>query len=232
MNGFLFLFLFFLVSCDYFIPTQPQNTSAQQTTQNVVTTTTPSGTTSSSQSSPWGLVKCNHESEAQEFHTEVKKFLSTKSDTNKLPPVGCMEHHKDAGRVLFRGSVEFEGGAVLNLSNPASSLKVNPQNSFIEIHVDLATEEQREKGIEPKPKVNPIHLSAVSPVAGEVSGKQAVLNFKDPSGEVRLDGEIQGELFTGRFIYKNYRTWQNTSEGFQGTLGVFVIKTCEFFKCS
>lgn len=235
MNGFHFLFLFFLVSCDYFIPTQPQTNSAGTATQNVVTITTPSGTTSSGQSNPWGIVKCNHESEAQAFDTQVKRFLSTKQDTNQLPVIGCMKHHKNAGRVFFKGSVVFEGGAVLNPSNPSSSLKVNPQNSFIEVHVDTATEEQRKNNIKPQITVGAIPLSAASPVAGEVSGKQAVLNFKDPSGEVRLEGEIQGvqgEIFTGRFIYKNNRTWKNPSEGFQGTLGVFTIRTCEFFKCS
>ena len=195
-------------------------------------TNTPTDTNSTNKNNPWGIVKCSNNSEYQEFNRQIRQFISVKHDPNSLPAIGCMEHHTNAGRVFFKGSILFEGGAALNPSDPSSSLKVSPQNSFIEIHIDTATDEQREKNITPTVQVAPIPLSAASPVAGEVSGRQAVLNFKDSNGEVRLEGEIQGDIFTGRFVYKNYKSWNNPSEGFQGVLGIFAIRTCMFFKCS
>ena len=230
MNGWLFVLLFFLISCDYLIPNQPTNSN--QTTAQQPVTSTPSDTTSSNHNNPWGIVKCNSESEFQEFNKQVRQFISTKYNPNKLPAIGCLKNHTNAGRVFFKGSVSFEGGAALNPSNPSSSLKVAPQSSYIEVHIDTATDEQRDKKIKPPVQVSPVLLSASSPVAGEVSNGQAVLNFKDSSGEVRLEGEIQGERFEGRFIYKNYKTWENPSEGFEGVLGTFAIRTCAFFKCS
>lgn len=230
MSGLIFILVFFLVSCDYLFP-RPVSAPRQPTDQQPVTST-PSGTISSNENNIWGIVRCNSDSEFQEFNKQVRQFISTKSDPNNLPAIGCLKSHKNAGRIFFKGAVFFEGGAVLNPSNLSSSLRVAPQNSYIEIHIDTATDEQRDKGIRPSIQVTPISLSASSSVAGEVSNGQAVLNFKDSSGEIRLEGEVQGEFFTGQFIYKNYRSWNNLSTGFQGRLGIFVIRACVFFKCS
>ena len=76
-------------------------------------------------------------------------------------------------RVFFKGSVSFERWSRSNPSNPSSSLKVAPQSSYIEVHIDTATDEQRDKKIKPPVQVSPVLLSASSPVAGEVSNGQA-----------------------------------------------------------
>ena len=214
-------------ACDYLIPSrQPASSSTRAVQRPVgsVNSSSGSGATNAS-GNEWGWVSCANESEYQEFNRQVRQFLSTSFDTNALPPIGCVQKHA-GGRVLFKGSVVFEGGAVLNASNPSSSSLDISSQSWIEIHVDTA---DRSKRTQSRLQVQPVKLSASG---GNVDGRAAVLNFQDDKGEIRLEGNIEGEKFKGRFIYKNYTTWKGDNTGYEGNMGIFSIRTCRFFQCS
>ena len=219
--------LAFVAGCDYLIPSHnPASSASTNTIQRPVTPSPGSTGTGAAGSggNEWGWVSCASESEYQEFNRQVRQFLSTSLNPNTLPGIGCT-HKQGGGRVLFKGSVVFEGGAVLNLSSPSSSLRVHSQ-SWIEIHVDTADRLQKTRS---SIQVQPIKLSAS---AGNVDGRHAVLNFQDEKGEIRLEGRIEGEKFKGSFFYKNYTTWKGDQAGYEGNMGMFSIRACRFFQCS
>ena len=217
-----------LSGCDYLIPShQPASTAATSPQRPVTSTTSGSPGHSDGQSgSEWGWVSCAADSEYQEFNRQVRQFLSTSIDPNNLPAIGCMHNH-GGGRVLFKGSIAFEGGTAMNSSNPASALRVSAA-SWIEIHIDTA---DRSKKTQAAAQVQPIKLSAAATNAGDVDGRAAVLNFQDDKGEVRLEGRIDGGKFKGQFIYKNYTRWNGGNTGYEGTMGIFSIRACRFFFC-
>ena len=225
--------LFFLISCEYLLSGQ-QDDNPRQPVQIAVpdtppTQTPPSTDPSKTEESKWGQVKCAHEAtqEIERFNLQVRQFLSTDIDPNKLPGIGCLDKH--SGGFFFKGSIKFEGTGGLDPSRPGSAAQLAIlASSEIEIYIDTGqTDEDKQKY-----EVTPLKLPIASSGSAMNANGTITLNFTDPKSTVSLVGQIGQETFTGEFRYQNKTTWQNTPTGYSGTIGLFAIRTCQFFQCN
>lgn len=148
-------------------------------------------------------------------------------DVSRLASVGCTEEqYKQSGSGVFvKGSVFFEGGQKLDLSNSSQTLTVN-SSSKIKIIV---------KPVNQSPLA--VDLNA-SPIAGRVTGNIAVLSFEDEKGKVTLDGSFRSNdkgllVFSAPFRYENFTAFGRTDiSGYSGTIGLFEIPVCGLFDCA
>jgi hypothetical protein len=66
---------------------------------------------------------------------------------------------------------------------------------------------------------------------GTVSGNYARLRFFDDYGSVTMEGQFDGNTFTGAFKYETKDIYNGTDQTLWGTMGDFQIPTCQFFVC-
>ena len=175
-----------------------------------------------------GVVKCNQQYTPDHFNQQIKGFLSALRDPSGLGFVGCLREHEETHKVYFhvKGSVFFENGGKLSLSNLSQTLKVSPAQSKIEFFI------KPQNGRE-------IHISLpASAIAGEVRGNVALLTFEDNKGRVILDGEIRSNakgliVFSAPFRYENDTYVGRTDvTGYKGVIGIMEIPACQFFDCA
>ena len=174
-----------------------------------------------------GVVKCTQQYSPPHFNQQLRGFLSVAGNVSHLENVGCTkEQFKQYGSgVLVKGSVFFEGGQKLDLSNLNQTLTVNSSSKI-------------------KIIVRPINQSALavdlnaSPIAGQVTGNIAVLSFEDEKGKVTLDGSFRSNdkgllVFSAPFRYENFTAFGRTDiSGYSGTVGLFEIPVCGLFDCA
>ena len=233
---YIFVFTsFFLLSCEYLIP--PQESGLRQGYQKPVTSASQgdfpkpdeSNTPEADTASVWGKVACYNEGEKEleRFNIQVRQFLSTTYNPQNLPTIGCTDKHR--GGFFFKGFVGFENNEALDLSNAdQGALVMRQSGSYIDVHIDPGTTKDSTK---PSKAIHPLRFLAVSVTSQISSSGEIELHFRDDTGIVTLKGRMSQNVFAGEFQYRNQTTWQGGSTGFSGTIGVFQIRTCKFFKC-
>ena len=177
-----------------------------------------------------GRIKCTDHHPFAHFNRQLQGFLSsTKSmgELSNMGGVGCTKAQYDQTKsaLSVQGSVFFEGGKKLDPSNLSQTLTVNSASTQIKLTIKPMQQNAFAYGLK------------AAPIAGQVQGNIAVLNFEDSKGKVTLDGEIranaQGTLvFFAPFRYENFTTFgQSDASGYEGTIGVLVISACGLFDC-
>ena len=175
-----------------------------------------------------GVVKCTPQYSPPHFNQQLKGFLSASGDVSGIANVGCTkeQYNQYKSAVLIKGSVFFEGGQKLDLSNLNQTLPVST-SSKIKIII---------MPINQKPPLA-VDLNA-SPIAGQVTGSIAVLSFEDEKGKVTLDGEFRSNdkgklVFSAPFRYENFTIFGSADvSGYSGTIGLFEIPVCGLFDCA
>ena len=225
---------FFLLSCEYLIPPQETGGPRQGYQKPVVSpsqgdSTNPANIPEADTSRGWGKVECysEEEEEFQRFNIQVRQFLSTTYNPNSIPAIGCTDKHR--GGVFFTGFVGFENDDELDPSDGSQGALVMRQSgSYIDVHIDPGTAQDSTK---PNTAIQPLRFLAVSVTSRVSPSGETVLYFRDDTATVTLKGRIDQNFFAGQFQYRNRTTWQGGSTGFSGTIGLFQIRACKFFKC-
>ena len=176
--------------------------------------------------SAWGVVGCAspEASHIQHFQTHARSFLSSFMDIKTLGYIGCTAKDAQAGRggFYFKGEVSFEEDAKLNPSVGATQyLTPVADKSYIELHISTTT-------------ATPIKAFKMTlpPAGGKVENQYISLSFEDDKGSVNLIGQIDSKgFFAGEFSYENFVNYDGVSDAYSGTVGVFKIASCSFFKC-
>ena len=179
----------------------------------------------------WGLVRCDGNSlKTDEFNSNVKNFLSTSHDPNKMAWwVKCNfndTRFRDwKGGVFIRGQVYFQG----NKFNPVSQSQnlILAEQSYIEIHIVDHIQNT---------VVNPIKMQIVN-LSSSISASNVNLVFKDIKGEVALKGAVKRNqkindfTISGGMSYVNYINFRGTKSNYGGFIGLFEIPACSFLSC-
>ena len=218
---YLFLISLFLLNCEGFKKAPDAQSGTDQ--PSTIDPTNPQGPSfPPEQTAKWGQphkMLC-HESQMEQFNTELKKFLSTTKAPNEIPPVNCSDKTDLTGGLFFGGKAVFENGALFDLQSTSQQLDVS-DNSYLEIQIT---------GTDHKKFVK-FTMQAV-PYAGGVSGNIVTLAFADNKGKVLLNGAVENGQFLGIFEYENFTTWQGEISGYSGQLGRFSLPACDLLKCS
>lgn len=218
----LLCFAFLLAGCDHLFPPPPDSqTPIHPGSDAPPLTGAPADLTGGR-----GVVKCTGQWPANYFNAQVKQFLSTTRDSSGLGFVGCSKEHLQTHKIYFhiKGSVPFENGGKLSLSDLTVNLQVSKQ---AQLQIFIKPQTQQEIGI----------TLPAGAFPGEVRGNVALLTFEDQKGRVVLDGEIRTNkngisVFSAPFRYENYTLYNRTdSGGYKGVIGMAEIPACQFFDC-
>ena len=177
-----------------------------------------------------GRVKCPDPHSYAHFNQQLRGFLSSSKsqvELGNMAGVGCTKQHYEQTKsaLSVKGTIFFKGGQKLNPSNLSQTLEVDSASSQIKLTIRPIQQNPFAYGLK------------AAPIAGQVQGNIAVLNFEDAKGKVTLDGEIhsnnQGTLvFFAPFRYENFTiSDQPDASGYSGTIGVLVISACSLFDC-
>ena len=217
----LFLISLFLLNCEGFKNAPEAQSGTDQSS--TIDPTNPQGPSfPPEQTAKWGQTHkmlC-HESQMEQFNTELKKFFSTTKAPNEMPSVNCSDKTDLTGGLFFGGRAVFENGALFDLQSTSQQLDV-ANNSYLNIQIIKTDNQEFAK----------FKMQAI-PYAGGVSGNTVTLAFADIKGKVFLNGAVENGQFIGIFEYENLTTWQGGISGYSGQLGRFSLPACDLLKCS
>jgi hypothetical protein len=164
----------------------------------------------------------------QMFQNEVQKFLSNIEEPDGTPlSLGMVSG--DSGQttgIRFWGSVGLSGGRLI--LNGQNNQQVVAQGSALRIGIfDSYVGQTNSEGevITEVPVYIAPGVEGFVGVTGMVQGNRAQITYRDNYGTITLDGQFDSNTFRGSVAYNN------VSPQASGYLGVFTVRTCEFFKC-
>ncbi|NCN39762.1 hypothetical protein GW916_00795 [bacterium] len=178
----------------------------------------------------WGeIVSAPNTSQAQ-FQAGVQAFLSNIAEPDGNPiNLGTVDGRSNQPTgIWFYGSAGLSGAFnpggqnSLQVASAGSELRLSIIDSYVG---QLNADQEQIKEV-------PIYLSQASSsfqVTGWVNGNKAQINYKDDMGIIQLQGTFDSNWFTGTVNFQNYTAIQGAPAS--GSLGVFAIRTCGFFKC-
>lgn len=153
--------------------------------------------------------------------------LASVPEAQKLGYVSSQDNQSTG--VAFFGSASNSGGGINGMTYGSSSFDSNSVLQ-LEIYDDRAVQSAQSGG-----DIQPIiiRIARDQPTfvdaGGSISGSQVNLYFQDIYSVIYLDGQINGQYFSGTIAYANGPV---TSGNNARTLGTFTIPTCSFFNCN
>lgn len=149
------------------------------------------------------------------FTDRVKALLTATMYPQDVGTVGASL--SDTTGVRFTGTIYLDGSGNVNASSSNIKIVVYDSIWLMDYNLNPSTE-----GI-------PLEFSASNgaTLSGNfnVSSGQGYLLMKDAYGEIRFDGTITSQTFSGNVTFRNYQnvTGQNAASG---SLGQFTISSC------
>lgn len=142
------------------------------------------------------------------FEDRVKLFLSANV---KSSDIGTISNEANASTgVRFQGSIKLDNtGRVVNNQ---SKINIKIYDSFMAENTQLLA--------------IPINISTASSGQFNLQTGIGFIIFKDTYGEIRLDGKIDSQYFSGSVSYINYKTVNAAAAVASGYLGQFYIAAC------
>lgn len=195
-----------------------ENSSSAIVTGRDARTGGPLNTSSGSFSAVNGLVYDEY-AQNDEFSNSVRKFLST-----ELSP-------QDVGYVNPLGSDDtgffFAGHMITSIPVDTNSFS---QNLMIQANSELYMQIHHKFQNGTSTMMALMGPSTGATVSGNIQGTRANITLNDSAGSVRLNGTISRNYFYGTFTYSNTKRYDG-GPGSSGTVGNFMVPTCEFFQC-
>ena len=146
------------------------------------------------------------------FEERVKGLLSVTVNPEEVGQISSSA--TDTTGVRFQGAIKVDANGNVNLQQ--SSLLIKVYDSYV-----LQYPEQ----------FQPIEVSFATATSGQfnMQNGQGYILFRDQYGEVRFDGTMDAQYFSGTVSYKNYSHISGAAPA-QGQLGQFYVARCGIFK--
>ena len=194
--------------------------------------------------SQFGVVKCAEGNE-EEFHIQLFHFIAARVDPNPFIDaqvrINCKNSDDLKGAMFIRGKVFFTDVGVFNPEGDNTALTVSAETSYLGIYIidthgrniNITGTNTGAQGI----KLGYISSGFDGPFSEDGN---ITLVFGNSFREVTLAGKVEqdsgsGEYrFSGNFKYKNKSNYQSghNEPYYEGTIGQFVIRACQFFACA
>lgn len=184
----------------------PSNNSdnTQQTSQN---------NTVCPQKDKWGGVTCASNSNRDE------NFLRYLSSATNIPKYGDEINCKpnNGAGILFKMQIILN--APINLNNSNQNLTLKNTGSYLTLFIRDNNHNHQSSPLQAEYKA----------ISGEVTGRTASVTFSLNSGsQITVDGNFDENTFSGTMSFQNSTDWKG-GKGASGTLGTFIIATCNVF---
>lgn len=150
------------------------------------------------------------------FETRVKGLLSATINPAEVGQISSGP--SDQTGVRFQGQIKVESNGSVNLSQTKLLIKV--YDSYV-----------LQSAVDGSNQYQPIPIEFTSAAAGQFSlqtGSGYVV-FKDQYGEIRFDGNLSGDYFTGQISYSNATNVAGGAAS-SGVLGQFYVARCGIIK--
>jgi hypothetical protein len=142
------------------------------------------------------------------FENRVKGLLSVTVDPSEVGQISSAPN--DQTGVRFEGQIKLDSNGQINLAQ--SNILIVVYDSFTLQGMD------------------PIDIRFTSAAAGQFnSNGSGYVVFRDEYGEVRFDGNLSGDYFSGQVSYVNNTNVTGGSAA-SGVLGQFYVARCGIFK--
>lgn len=177
----------------------------------------PVGSPGATLSPGWGMVISN--SGEDQFNQEIKKFVSATINPVEMGRVSSTFEQQEATKtgVRFYGKVDVTVDGYINANN---------SNLVLYIWDDKVGTAGTDGSKNPAYIVNYTHISRAT-----VNSQRATLEFEDNYSRLTLDGDYSSGTYEGSISYVNLTSYDSAIAASQGQLGVFRIRTCDFFRC-
>lgn len=144
----------------------------------------------------------------QSFEERVKLFLSATVVSSEIGTIS--NGYNDSTGVRFQGAIKLDstGRVVLN----QSKIAIKVYDSFV----------AQDSSISPIP----VNINAASSGQFNLQTGVGYVVFKDQYGEIRLEGKIDSQYFSGNVSYTNLQTVNEGASAAAGYLGQFYIASC------
>jgi hypothetical protein len=186
-----------------------------------------SGSNGTQWNKTWGEITSNAGDQA--FDSELYYFTQ--------PSLQGLPSEDQLGFVSSRSGqttgVRFYGNAVTTgAGGYTRSFDRNSMLIHIEVYDDR-TGQQRSDGSARPPVVVEIspEVEGFVDAGGTITGAQASLFFQDQYGSVRMQGTINGQVYSGTIGYCNGSAQICSNPNNVRTLGNFAVNACTFFQC-
>lgn len=183
-----------------------------------------SGSKGVSSDKVWGVIASNAGDSA--FNQALYYFT--------LPSVRDLPAGEGLGYVSSqindRTGVRFWGNAVTTGGTGSAVRTFDPNSMMIHVEIyDDRTGMATENGGQRAPIIVEISPDTKGFIAagGQISGSNVTLQFTDNIGTIYLDGDIQGQYFSGTISFSDGSTGNQPQQ-----LGQFEVQTCGFFHCN
>lgn len=166
-------------------------------------------TCTSTSTSGYGTVY-DQTSTAYNFENRVKAFLSATVNPSEVGYVSALP--SDTTGVRFDGSIKMSSSGVVDLAQTQMTIKVS--DSYASTG-----------------QYDPVVISFSKATSGEFDLKtgKGSLVFKDQYGDVRFEGTLNSDYFSGTVNFSNY-THITGATAASGVLGQFYVARCGIFK--
>lgn len=146
------------------------------------------------------------------FEERVKGLLSVTVNPEEVGQISSAA--TDTTGVRFQGAIKVDANGNVNLQQ--SSMLIKVYDSYV-----LQYPEQFQA----------IEVAFATATAGQfnMQNGQGYILFRDQYGEVRFDGTMDAQYFSGTVSYKNYSHISGSAPA-QGQLGQFYVARCGIFK--
>ncbi|MFN3454003.1 MAG: hypothetical protein ACK41T_03520 [Pseudobdellovibrio sp.] len=149
-------------------------------------------------------------STAYNFENRVKAFLSATVNPSEVGYVSSLPN--DTTGVRFEGSIKMSSSGVVDLAQTQMAIKIYDSYASTGQH-------------------DPVVISFSKATSGEFdlqTGKGSLV-FKDQYGDVRFEGVLNSDYFSGTVNFSNY-THITGATAASGVLGQFYVARCGIFK--
>lgn len=200
--------LFILVGCKPASKDGARAYTSTQRTDVVNGTGSVFPTSCSSGQSAIGTIFDSSYSNTISFEERVKNFLSATTAPSDVGTISSAASDYSTG-VRFQGMIKLDSSGRVVLGSSKISIKV--YDSYV-----------ASQGL------NPIAVTINTASAGQFNLSTGVgyVTFKDAYGEIRFDGKIDAQYFSGTVSYTNSTTVVENASPSAGSLGQFAIATC------
>lgn len=151
------------------------------------------------------------------FQNTVAGLVSTDIPESSLGTVSAQL--SDGTGVMLAGKVMLADGRSLSQLGGWTQVSI-ASNSMLRVDVAHSLESRVGRPTLPFTRAT-----------GYIQGTSVYLRFTDDLGYVQMNGQIVNQRFQGSFEFVNYVRYDGSRPGAAGTVGMFDVPACEFFRC-
>lgn len=207
----LTLALFVMAGCN------PKKNSVKANVATISGVTVGTQCTNTTQNSNVGTIY--DQSMSMNFEYQVKGLLSATTNPSEVGSIS--PNQSDSTGVRFSGRIKLDANG--NVIGSQSKVTISVYDSYLLFNTSL----------------QPIILDLDPNAAGKnvqitgqfsTSNGDGYISIRDQYGEIRFQGIIDAQRFSGTITYANTTTYNNSGTPASGTLGQFWIQRCSFFQ--